>query len=448
VSDTIVAISTPRGFGGIGVIRLSGENALDIVSKVFTTRIEKPRYAYYGAIFDPSTKEPIDTGIVVYYKAPHSYTGEDVVEISLHGGIKNLEMVLNILVLLGARIASKGEFTRRAVENKKMDIFEANAVIELIEAKTEKGVLLASKRLFGAVSDRVNEIKESILRIVSEIEVTIDFPFDAEEVNPNEVEKNLNSIKSDIESILSSYKDAKVVLTGLKVAIVGKPNVGKSTLLNALLKFERAIVSEIPGTTRDTVEETIDFFGVPVKIIDTAGIRETEDKVERIGVERSKKAIEEADIVLFVFDASTPLDEMDYALADFTAGKKRIIVLNKSDLPKEVKKEDLKKLFPNETILEISALLKEGITDVEEELKKIIFSVNFDNLLITNQVEYDLLKSVLNHIESALELLKSGTLDLVSEELKEAVEELSSVSGENISKDILDTIFTRFCIGK
>ena len=446
MNDTIVAIATPRGFGGIGVIRLSGERALELAQSIFDKRIEKPRYAYYGAITIEGT--PVDTGIVIYYKKPHSYTGEDVAEISMHGGIKNLEMVLNFLISKGARLAEKGEFTKRAVENGKMDIFEANAVIELIEAKTEKGVLLASSRLFGKLSKVVEDLRNRIMEINAKIEATIDFPFDVEEIPKEVLKEALTQIKNDIEKLLSTYKDSKVVFDGVRVAIVGKPNVGKSTLLNALLKFERAIVSEIPGTTRDTIEETIDFFGFPVKVIDTAGIRDSQDVIEKMGVERSKRAIITSDLILFVFDASTPLDEEDLELAEFTSGKSRIIVLNKTDLPKAIDINQLSKLFPNEPIIEISALLKEGIEEVEQAIKKKILNIDIDSILVSNKVEYDLLKNALTNIDHAIENLETQTLDLVSEELREAIEILSSVSGEQIGSEVLSAIFERFCIGK
>jgi len=448
VKDTIVAISTPRGFGGIGIVRLSGNEALTIAQKILSKKIAKPRYALYGAVFDPITKAEIDTAVVTYYKAPHSYTGEDVVEISMHGGIKNLEMVLNLLISLGARMAEKGEFTRRAVLNGKMDIFEANAVVELIEAKTEKAVLLSSKRLFGELSEDVENIRNKILTVNSQIEASIDFPFDVEEVDKNTVRDTLESISSEIKKLLISYNESRVVLDGVRVTIVGKPNVGKSTLLNALLKFDRAIVSEIPGTTRDTVEETVDFYGIPMKIIDTAGIRDSNDALEKLGIERSKRAVETSDLILFVFDASTPLDDTDLELLDFTNGKQRIIVVNKTDLPKAFSEDELKKIIKGEEVIEISALLKEGIDKVEGEIKKRLINIDFDSVFVTNKVEFDILNSALSHIVAGLELLKTGTLDLVTEELREAIEILGAVSGEALSSEILDTIFSRFCIGK
>jgi len=446
VSDTIAAIATPRGFGGIGIIRLSGDRALALAQSIFDKKIDLPRYAYYGAIAIEGT--PIDTGIVIYYQKPHSYTGEDVVEISMHGGIKNLEMVLNFLISRGARLAERGEFTRRAVENGKMDIFEANAVLELIEAKTEKGVLLASSRLFGRLGKAVEVVRNKILEVNAKIEAVIDFPFDVEEIPEETLRDLLEDIKSDIKKLITSYKASRIVFDGVRIAIAGKPNVGKSTLLNALLKFDRAIVSEIPGTTRDTIEETIDFFGFPVKIIDTAGIKETSDKIESLGIERSRRAIETSDLILFVFDASTPLDKEDIELAEFTSEKNRIIVLNKTDLPKVLTVDALSKLFPNEVIIEISALLKEGIELVEEAIKKKLLNIDIDSILVSNKIEFELLNNTLTHIDKASENLETGMLDLVSEELREAEEILSSTTGENISQDILNAIFSRFCIGK
>ena len=446
MSDTIAAIATPRGFGGIGIIRLSGDRALTLAQGIFDKKIDLPRYAYYGAIAIEGT--PIDTGIVIYYQKPHSYTGEDVVEISMHGGIKNLEMVLNFLISRGARLAERGEFTRRAVENGKMDIFEANAVLELIEAKTEKGVLLASSRLFGRLGKTVEVVRNKILEVNAKIEAVIDFPFDVEEIPEETLRDLLEDIKSDIKKLITSYKASRIVFDGARIAIAGKPNVGKSTLLNALLKFDRAIVSEIPGTTRDTIEETIDFFGFPVKIIDTAGIKETSDKIESLGIERSRRAIETSDLILFVFDASTPLDKEDIELAEFTSEKNRIIVLNKTDLPRVLTVDALSKLFPNEVIIEISALLKEGIELVEEAIKKKLLNIDIDSILVSNKIEFELLNKTLTHIDKASENLETGMLDLVSEELREAEEILSSTTGGNISQDILNAIFSRFCIGK
>ncbi len=447
-NDTIAAISTPYGFGGIGVVRLSGPAALFIAQKIFSKEIKTPRKAYVGFVFDPKTKEKIDSAVAIYFKAPHSYTGEDVVELQMHGGIKNLEYVLKILLENGARLAERGEFTKRAFLNGKMDLIEAEAVIELIEAKTERSLKVASKRLFGELSSEVQEIKKKILEIISLIEAPIDFPFDAEEVPPEEIEEKIEKIKKDIENLLASYKTGKRMEKGVKVAIAGKPNVGKSTLLNALLRFERAIVSEIPGTTRDTVEEAIDFFGIPVRFIDTAGIRETNDVIEKIGKERSIKSIEESDIVLFMFDSGDKLSEEDKNLARLTEGKERIIVLNKTDLPQKISAEELKEMFPNEEIIKISALKKEGINLLEKRILEKIAPKENESVFITTEREKQILEEVLVHMDNAKRLIGKSVDELISEELKEAVISLGVMTGETAPQEILDNIFSKFCIGK
>ncbi len=448
MNDTIVAISTPRGFGGIGVVRLSGPAALFIAQKVFSKRIKRQRKVYFGHVFDINTKERIDTCVAIYFKAPHSYTGEDVVELQMHGGIKNLDVTLKTLIQLGARLAERGEFTKRAFLNGKMDLIEAQAVIELIQAKTEKAMRVASKRLFGGVSEEIFAIKKQVLSIMSEIEGSIDFPMDVSLSNSGEIKDRIKKAEALVERLLSTYRAGKSIEQGVKVVIAGKTNVGKSTLLNALLKFDRAIVSETPGTTRDTVEEAIDFFGIPVRFIDTAGIRETSNKIEALGRERSLKAIDQADVVLFIFDASEELMTEDVDLARLTEGRNRIIVLNKTDLPVKLKEEDLNKLFINEEIVEISALKKRGIEILERAIYNKILPNYIEMPLITTEIERNSLYNALLHLREAEKILGKGMDELVSEELKEVLNSLGVVIGENISTDILDMIFSRFCIGK
>ncbi len=448
MNDTIVAISTPKGFGGIGVVRLSGPTTFFIGQKVFSAAVEKPRTVYSGYIFNPDTKERIDTGIAIYFKAPHSYTGEDVFELQMHGGVKNLELVVKVLIQLGARLAERGEFTKRAFLNGKLDLIEAEAIIELIEAKTEKALGVASGRLFGGISDKIFEIKKRLLYTISAIEGAIDFPFDVETLNADELEKQINGVLNLVKSLLSTYKAGKRIEGGVKVVIAGRANVGKSTLLNALLKFDRAIVSEIPGTTRDTVEEMIDFFGIPVRLIDTAGVRETKDVIEALGKERSVKAIREGDIILFMFDASEMLTAEDRKFAKLTDGKDRIIVLNKTDLPAKLTIKELKNLFNNEDIIQISALKKKGIEVLEQIIYNKILPQEIESSLITTEREKNCLEDAVRHLEKAKELVGSGGDELVSEELKETITLLGILTGEEVSTEILDTIFSRFCIGK
>ncbi|MEA3313517.1 MAG: tRNA uridine-5-carboxymethylaminomethyl(34) synthesis GTPase MnmE [Caldisericota bacterium] len=448
MNDTIVAISTPKGLGGIGVVRLSGPTTFFIGQKVFSTTIKSPRTVYNGYIFNPITKERIDTGIAIYFKSPHSYTGEDVLEIQMHGGVKNLELVVKILIRLGARLAERGEFTKRAFLNDKLDLIEAEAVIELIEAKTEKALKVASGRLFGGISDKIFEIKKRLLYTISAIEGAIDFPFDVETLSTGQLDKQITDVLNLIKSLLSTYKTGKRIEEGTKVVIAGRTNVGKSTLLNALLKFDRAIVSEIPGTTRDTVEEMIDFFGIPVRFIDTAGVRETKEVIEVLGKERSVKAIQRGDIILFMFDASEMLTAEDKKFAKLTDGKDRIIVLNKTDLPARLTIKELKSLFNNEDIIQISALKKKGIKVLEQIIYDKILPKEIETSLITTEREKNCLKDAVKHLKKAKELVISGRNELVSEELKEAIILLGILTGEEVSMEILDTIFSRFCIGK
>mgnify|MGYP001148525559 CR=1 FL=1 len=448
MNDTIVAISTPRGFGGIGVVRLSGPTTFFIGQKVFSTTVKKPKTVYTGYIFNPDTKERIDTGIAIYFKAPHSYTGEDVFELQMHGGVKNLELVVKILIQLGARLAERGEFTRRAFLNGKLDLIEAEAVIELIEAKTDKVVKVAAGRLFGGISNKIFEIKKRLLYTISAIEGAIDFPFEVETLDVDQLKKQITDVLNLIKLLLSTYKTGKRIQEGTKVVIAGRTNVGKSTLLNALLKFDRAIVSEIPGTTRDTVEEMIDFFGIPVRFIDTAGVRETKDVIEVLGKERSVKAIQQGDIILFMFDASEILTAEDEKFAKLTDGKDRIIVLNKTDLPAKLTIKELKSLFNNEDIIQISALKKKGIEVLEQIIYDKILPKETETFLITTEREKNCLKDAAKHLEKAKELAGSGRDELVSEELKEVIVLLGILTGEKVSTEILDAIFSRFCIGK
>lgn len=445
MKDTIAAISTPRGFGGIGVVRISGPAALEISNKVFSKKIEEPNHVYIGSVIDTEINAPLDTCVAIFFKSPNSYTGEDVVELQMHGGIKNLEMVLKSILGLGARAAERGEFTKRAVLNGKMDLIQAQAVIELIEAKTEKALELSSKRLFGELSRDFLKLREKIIGILSQVEASVDFPFDVEPLDSRIVKAEISELISGIQKILSLYSTGRKLQNGFSIVISGKPNVGKSTLLNALLHYERAIVSEVPGTTRDTIEEMIDFEGIPVRIIDTAGFREVHDNLEKIGIERTLKAINESDLVLFVFDASEEMSKEDRNLIELTNGKKRLIVVNKTDLPQKLDMNSVKKLFPNEEIVEISALLQQGIRELESLIYIKIVGEELDSPMITTEREKNILESVLGHLNSALDVSEDS---LIIEELREAVEDMGALSSPNTSEEILKQIFEHFCIGK
>ncbi len=445
MKDTIAAISTPRGFGGIGVVRISGPAALEISNKIFSKKIENPNHVYVGSVIDIETNAPLDTCIAIFFKSPNSYTGEDVVELQMHGGIKNLEMVLKSILGYGARAAERGEFTKRAVLNGRIDLIQAQAVIELIEAKTEKALELSSKRLFGELSRDFLKLREKIISVLSQVEASVDFPFDVEQLDSKIVKEEILEVISGIQKILSSYSMGRKLQNGFSIVISGKPNVGKSTLLNALLHYERAIVSEVPGTTRDTIEEMIDFEGVPVRIIDTAGFREVHDNLEKIGIERTLKAINESDLVLFVFDASEEMSEDDRNLINLTNGKNRLLVINKTDLPQKLDMKSIRKLFPNEEIIEISALLQQGIRELENLIYKRIVGEELDSPMITTEREKNILESVLGHLNGALDVSEDS---LVIEELREAVEDMGTLSSPSTSEEILNQIFERFCIGK
>jgi len=445
VNDTIAAISTPRGFGGIGVVRVSGPAALEISNKVFSQKIEKPNFVYVGNVIDPKISEPMDTCVAIFFRAPHSYTGEDVVELQMHGGLKNLDLILKYILGFGARVAEKGEFTKRAVLNGKMDLIQAEAVIELIEAKTEKALKASSKKLFGDLSKEIEEIKSKLVSLLASVEAPIDFPFDAESIDRGGFEKNLKEVILEVRQLLGSYKTGKSLQEGFKVVISGKPNVGKSTLLNALLKFERAIVSETPGTTRDTIEELIDFYGIPIRIIDTAGFRETRNKVEQLGLDRTLKAINESDLILFVFDVSEEISEEDKKLLEISSDRNRILVVNKTDLPQKVDINLLRGYLKGEEIVEISALLKQGIEELEEKMYRKLLHDETEAPLITTEREKLFLERVLSHLENSSGVFEDA---IIVEELREALEEFGSLSSSNASLTVMDEIFSKFCIGK
>jgi tRNA modification GTPase len=455
-NDTIVAISTPRGMGGIGVVRVSGPSALLITSRIFSNELSEPNHAYVGFVFNPETKKRIDSAIVTYFRAPNSYTGEDVCELSMHGGIVNLELLLKAIIEQGARVAERGEFTKRAFLNGKMDLVEANAVIELIEARTEKALSIASSRLFGELSNSVNKFRQELVELISLLEAPIDFPFDADSPTKEAVLRNLLQLRGETLDFLSTYKAGKAFENGASVVIAGKPNVGKSTLLNTLLKFDRAIVSEIPGTTRDTIEEVIDFYGIPVRLIDTAGYRLQPDSlcssaefIESLGIERTRKAIESADLVLFVFDAGDEITEEDITLAKLTEGKDRIIVLNKEDVTKLTTIEALESLFKNEEVIEISALYKKGIDILEKAIYKKIVPNEYEIPLITSEREKRIFEDILGHIDESIDIKNTDKNDeLVVEELKFALENISEFFGQNVGSEVLSNIFSKFCIGK
>lgn len=436
--DTIAAISTPLGTGGVGVIRISGDKSFDIAAKISTKKEFKPNYITHAWILDNNKK--VDEVIILPFKTPNSYTGEDVIEIQCHGGVNIVRKILELVLANGARHAEKGEFTKRAFLNKKMDLSQAEAVADLIHSKTKDFVITSAKNLSGVLATKISEIKSSIFEVLSKIVAGIDFPEDVSEPEYEYLISEFESSISKIESILSSANTSNILRQGVSVAIVGRPNVGKSSLFNTLLNLDRAIVTDIAGTTRDVLKETLDF-GIPITLVDTAGIRDNEDvsKVERIGIEYSKQSIDDADLVLFLYDASTGMTEEDNAIWEIAKTKKNIRIANKADL-KDIETKDLK----------ISTLTKTGIEELKQQIKNIVCDVNPEQLeFSTNLRQQNCLQNAKQSLENALEAAKRNELqDLISIDVKSALLALEEITGEVITDDILNNIFENFCIGK
>lgn len=437
--DTIAAPATPLGAGGVGVIRISGEKAFEIIEKIFTNPKFESRKFNHGWIVDDGKK--IDEVIVLPFFAPNSYTGEDVVEIQCHGGVNVVKNILNLVLKNGARMAEKGEFTKRAFLNKRMDLSQAESVADIIHSKTADFAKASMKNLSGVLKTKINDIRNDIFEILSKITAGIDFPEDVKEPEYSYLIENFENIIEKIQGVLSGANTSNIFRQGASVTIVGKPNVGKSSLFNALLNLDRAIVTEIAGTTRDVLRETLDL-GIPVTLVDTAGIRENEEvsKVEKIGIEYSKQSLDEADLILFVYDASKGLDDEDRKVLELLKDKKHIVIANKSDLSDN----------RSDDALYISALTGEGVKELKELLKNKICDIEPESLeFVTNTRQQTCLQKALNSIEQALLAARVNELqDLISIDVKSAILALDELTGELITDDVLNNIFDNFCIGK
>ena len=452
--DTIAAISTPRGEGGIGIIRISGDKSFEILDRIFNTKNPNRDLGFYkfnyGFIHDNG--KIIDEVMAVRMKAPKTYTCEDVVEINCHGGHLISEKVLELVLKNGARHAEQGEFTKRAFMNGRIDLSQAEAVMDIIHGKTEKSISLSLEQLRGDLRDKIASFKKALLDVTAHVNVVLDYPEEGiDDPLPSNLRKNLENVYAEADRLISSYDKGKKIKEGIKTVIAGKPNVGKSTLLNSLLKEERAIVTHIPGTTRDVIEEIINIKGIPLVLTDTAGIRKTEDIVENIGVEKSKKFIENADLVLLVLDASRELESEDREVIEDIQNhnKKTIVLLNKIDLERKIELEE----FNLENILEISAKDNIGIEDMEERIYSYIVEENVEDssekLIITNIRHKTALEKTKDAIRNIFETIDAGMpMDLISVDLKEALDSLSEITGEISSEDILDHVFGNFCVGK
>ena len=452
--DTIAAISTPRGEGGIGIIRISGDKSFEILERIFNTKNPNRDLGFYkfnyGFIHDNG--KIIDEVMAVRMKAPKTYTCEDVVEIKCHGGHLISEKVLELVLKNGARHAEQGEFTKRAFMNGRIDLSQAEAVMDIIHGKTEKSISLSLEQLRGDLRDKIASFKKALLDVTAHVNVVLDYPEEGiDDPLPSNLRENLENVYAEADRLISSYDKGKKIKEGIKTVIAGKPNVGKSTLLNSLLKEERAIVTHIPGTTRDVIEEIINIKGIPLVLTDTAGIRKTEDIVENIGVEKSKKFIENADLVLLVLDASRELESEDREVIEEIQNhnKKTIVLLNKIDLERKIELEE----FNLENILEISAKDNIGIEDMEERIYSYIVEENVEDssekLIITNIRHKTALEKTKDAIRNIFETIDAGMpMDLISVDLKEALDSLSEITGEISSEDILDHVFGNFCVGK
>jgi tRNA modification GTPase len=455
--DTIAAISTGLSEGGISIIRISGDKVIDIISNIFVGKNNrkiqdiKSYTMRYGHIINAMNKEIIDEVIVSFMKGPKSFTGEDTIEINCHGGLIASDIILQEVVKQGARLAMPGEFTKRAFLNGRIDLSQAEAVIDIIRSKTELSMKAAISQSEGKVSKEIQKLRHRLLEIIAHIEATVDFPEDdLEEVTSLEAEEKLRVILMDIEELISSADEGKILRDGLSTVIVGKPNVGKSSLLNALLSENRAIVTEIPGTTRDVIEEYINIDGIPIKIVDTAGIRETEDLVERIGVEKTKEKIMDADLIILMLDSSNELTDGDREIIQYIKDKKYIILLNKSDIGGKLNREELVFLDAI-NIIETSIKSGLGLEELREFIKKMFFKgeIKSKELLISNTRHKEALIRARASINASISALgNTSAIDLASIDLRNAWSYLGEISGETLEEDIIDKIFKEFCIGK
>ncbi|CAM3024301.1 tRNA uridine-5-carboxymethylaminomethyl(34) synthesis GTPase MnmE [Hathewaya histolytica] len=454
--DTIAAVATSMGEGGISIIRISGNRALDIVEKIFRGKSKKgikdmkPYTMRYGYVVDKDEKS-LDEVIVSFMKGPRSFTAEDTVEINCHGGVVVTNSILKEVVRAGARLAEPGEFTKRAFLNGRIDLSQAEAVIDIIRAKTELSAKSAVRQSEGKISMEISELRERLLSVIAHIEATVDYPEDdLEEVTNEKATEDLKDILSNIEELLDSAEEGKILREGLKMVIVGKPNVGKSSLLNALLREKRAIVTDVPGTTRDVIEEYINLNGVPVQIIDTAGIRETEDLVEKIGVEKSKEKIEEADLIVFMLDVSRELDDEDIEIFNYIKDKNYVVLLNKTDLNAKIDTKSLN-FIEKDKLYKVSARTGEGIQTLKDIIKDMFFKgeINSEDIFITNNRHKEALIKAKENLESSLNTLDEVfAIDLASIDLKNAWTNLGEITGDTLEEDIIHKIFSKFCLGK
>ncbi|MGL5650878.1 MAG: tRNA uridine-5-carboxymethylaminomethyl(34) synthesis GTPase MnmE [Paraclostridium sp.] len=457
IDDTIAAIATAPGEGGIGIIRISGEKSLQVANDIFKSvsgkKIEEynTRTLIYGHILDG--EKTIDEVLVAYMKGPNSYTTEDVIEINCHGGFISVKKILELVLSKDVRLADQGEFTKRAFLNGRIDLAQAEAIIDVINAKTEMAHTVAQSQLEGSLSKKIKDLRFGITEMLAHITVSIDFPDeDVEHITYNTLKEKSLELQKEINKLYDTAESGKILRDGLKTVIVGKPNVGKSSLLNAVLGENRAIVTDIPGTTRDIIEEFVNIKGIPLKIVDTAGIRETEDVVEKIGVEKSKEFFNSADLSIVVLDSSRELEVEDIEILEAVQPNKTIVLLNKTDLDQVIDIEKIKQFVDEKNIITISALQHEGIEKIHDKIEGMVFEGtvrNSSDLVVTNSRHKDALYKAKQSISDALTAIESYMpLDFIEVDFKNIWDYLGYINGDTLTEDLLDTIFSNFCIGK
>lgn len=459
IDDTIAAIATPPGIGGVGIIRVSGKDSFAIVNTLFKSAGTVPlgerpnRTIQYGTIVDSGSNKTIDEVLLLLMHGPHSYTAEDVVEIQCHGGIVPVRQILKLLVNQGVRMAEAGEFTKRAFMNGRIDLTQAEAIIDIIEAKTEDSLSLAVAQLDGTVSKFVSDVREQLIAMIAHLEVTIDYPEeDIEDVTSQEVREQLEPILTHMDELLATANTGRLIRDGIMTVIVGRPNAGKSSLMNALLRENRAIVTDIPGTTRDSIEEFMTIEGISLRLIDTAGIRDTDDTVEALGVERARQYIYKADIVLCVIDASTPLTDEERHILGSVSGLNTIVLLNKSDKGLAVSSESIASMGTFTAIETISAKDGEGTAVLSKWVKELVYGGQVkqtNDAMISNVRHISLMEQAKGQIEQAITSIDAGMpVDFIATDLRSAWELLGDITGDSIRESMVDELFSRFCLGK
>lgn len=457
IKDTIAAVSTPLGEGGIAVIRISGDQAVAVADRVIRSKDklhEVPSHTvHYGWVIDPATKEKVEEVLVTVMRAPRSFTMEDVVEVSCHGGLVSVRKVLELILHAGARLAEPGEFTKRAFLNGRIDLAQAEAVIDLIRSKSDRAFRLALRQVEGSLSKRIKALRFKLVELMAHIEVNIDYPeHDVEELTSAHIQTHTKSAMVEIGELLRSAQQGKILREGIVTAIIGRPNVGKSSLLNALAQENKAIVTDIPGTTRDVIEEFVTVNGIPLKLLDTAGIRDTADVVEQIGVSRSRGALEDADMVLLVLNAAEALHEDDRKLLEQVKDKQTIVVVNKTDLPMQLEVEEIRKVVPEERMVLLSVQEQVGLDQLEKAISALFFAGEVesgDMTYVSNVRHIHLLKRAQGSLTEALTAAESMVpIDMIQIDLRNAWEELGEIIGDSVGESLIDQIFSQFCLGK